>query len=99
VDVGLIESARQQAEAPALPPDLSDAYHAAIARARQLALECLPLDWSKVEFRFLLSIVSNLHGHGVMGDLLFNLDCLCGKCPKCGEFVYPDEIAQSGYGG
>ena len=97
VSVALVEAARQQPEAPALPPDLADAYHAAIVRARRLAMESLSLDWSKAEFRYLLSALSSLHGHGVMGELLFHLDCICGTCPNCGTSVYPEEIPKSGY--
>jgi hypothetical protein len=33
----------------------------------------------------------------VLGDLLFDLDGLCGECPKCGNLVYADEIQESGY--
>ena len=99
VDVGLAESARQTAGAPVLPPDLADAYHAAIVRARQLALECLSVEWSKVEFRYLLSIIASLHGHGVMGDLLFSFDTIWERCPSCGELVHIDELQKSGYAG
>jgi hypothetical protein len=97
LEVGLIESARQQVGAPELAIDLADAYHKAIGRARALAVECLSLDWPKIEFRYLLCILSSLHGHGGLGELLFHLDCLCGECSKCGECVYPDDIQISGY--
>ena len=79
VAVAFAEAARQKEEAPVLLPDLGDAYYAAIARARDLAMECLPLGWPKTEFRFLLSILVNLHGHPVLGDLLFNLEYVYGS--------------------
>ena len=97
VEVALIESARHVTGSPGLAPDLADAYHAAIAHARQLAVECLSLGWPKIEFRYLLSILATLHGHDVLGDLLLNLDSLCGECEKCGERVYPEDIQKSGY--
>jgi hypothetical protein len=97
VELALIEGARQSAGAPELASDLAHPYYTAMAKARHLAVECLSLELPKIEFRYLLSILASLHGHGVLGDLIFHLDCLCGECPKCGEFVYPDEIQGSGY--
>jgi hypothetical protein len=97
VELGLIESARQQSGSPAVPVDLAGAYYEAVGQSKRFAVECLALDWPKIEFRYLLSVLASLHGHGVMGNLLFNLDCLCGDCPKCGECVYPDEIQVSAY--
>jgi hypothetical protein len=98
VELALIESARQtDAGAPALASDLADSYHAALTHARRFAVGLLSLEWPKIEFRYLLSILATLQGHGVMGNLLFNLDCLCGNCPSCGECVWPDEIHDSGY--
>jgi hypothetical protein len=98
MDVSLIESARQTDEgSPELETDLAESYHAAISQARRLAIGLLSLEWPKIEFRYLLSLLASLHGHGVMGFLVFNLDCLCGRCPKCDELVYPEEIHESGY--
>lgn len=98
VELALIESARQtDAGSPALAPDLADAYHAAVSSARRFAVELLSLEWPKLEFRYLMSVLASLHGHGGLGELIFHLDCLCGQCPKCGEFVYPDRIQDSGY--
>jgi hypothetical protein len=96
-DVVLIEDDRQQPESPELPQDLAEAYHAAIHQARPLAIECLSCEWEKIEFRYLLSIVASLHGHGFLGSVLFDLDSLSGECPKCGETVYPDTLEKSGY--
>ncbi len=96
VGLSMIESARQMdSGAPALAADLADAYHKAVAQARRFAVELLALEWPKIEFRYILSILAGLHGHGVLGDLIFNMDSLCGDCPKCGESVYPDEIQDS----
>jgi hypothetical protein len=98
VELALIESARQtDVGAPPLATDLADSYHAAVVRARRFAVELLSLEWPKIDFRYLLSILASLHGHGEMGNLLFNLDCVCGTCATCGEVVYPDEIQDSGY--
>jgi hypothetical protein len=98
VELALIESARQTGGAsPVLPHDLAESYYTAIRDARQMAVELLSLDWPKIEFRYLMSILASLHGHAGLGDLIFNLDSLCGECPKCGEFVYPDRIQDSGY--
>jgi len=97
VEVAEIEAARHETTSPRLPPDLGEAYHAAIAHARQLAVECLSLEWPKIEFRYLLSVLASLHGHGVLGDLIFYLDALCGECEKCGGCVYPEDIQESGY--
>ena len=74
LDVGLIESARQHEGAPALTEDLASAYFAAVEEAKRLAVALLTLDWPKVEFRYVLSMLASLHGHGVMGDMLFHLD-------------------------
>ena len=96
-DITWINDDRQLPEAPELPKDLAEAYHAAIDQARSLAIECLSVEWEKIEFRHLLSIVASLHGHGFLGSVLFNLDSLSGECPKCGETVYPDTLENSGY--
>ena len=96
VEIGLIESARQSEGAPALPEDLAPAYFGAVDEAKRLSAALLSLEWPKVEFRYVLSVLASLHGHGVMGDMLFHLDCICGEC-RCGEVVYPDEVQQSGY--
>jgi hypothetical protein len=80
-----------------LQPDLADSFHAAISDVRRFAVELLSLEWPKIGFRYLMSIVASLHGHGGLGELIFNLDGLCGQCPKCGEFVFPDDIQDSGY--
>lgn len=98
-EVGLVEAARQGDGTPRIPHGLSGAYTASIERARAMSLELFSLKWSKDEFRHLLSFTASLHGHGVLGELLFNLGCLGGSCPSCGEFVHLEEIEESGYGG
>jgi hypothetical protein len=98
VELALIESARQtDGGAPALAADLADSYHAAIREACRLSVMLLSLEWPKIEFRYLTSILASLHGHGGLGDLIFHLDGLCGQCPRCSEFVYPDRVQDSGY--
>jgi hypothetical protein len=98
VRLGLIESARQtDSQAPTLPADFALEYHAAIADAGRLAAGLLALEWPKLEFRYLLSAIASLYGHGIMGNLLFRLDGLSGDCPGCGKCIYPDEVYQSGY--
>ena len=97
VDIGLIESARLKKRSPDLPSDLAESYHASVRQGRTYAVECLTLDLPKIEFRYLISTISTLYGHDVLGDLIFSLDCLCGPCPKCGGFVYPEQIQESGY--
>jgi hypothetical protein len=98
VELALIESARQNdADAPELAADLTDAYHASVVPARRFAIELLSLEWPNIEFRYVTGIVATLHGHGMLGDLIFNMDSLCANCPKCGEYVYPEQIQQSGY--
>ena len=42
--VGSIELARLEGTGPALPPDLADAYGAAVAGARELAAQAQPWD-------------------------------------------------------
>ena len=97
VDVGLVEAARRKEKAPRLPDDLAEEYHAAIRQARGFAISCLSLELPKEEFRYLISTLCSLHGHDVLGDMLFHQDCICGECPQCGEHVYPEEIQDSGY--
>jgi hypothetical protein len=96
-DIVCIDDDRQIPNSPELPQDLAEAYHAAIDQARRFAIECLSLEWGKIEFRFLLSFVATLHGHGFLGSVLFNLDSLSGDCPKCGETVSPDTLENCGY--
>ena len=96
-DIVFIDDDRRLPEAPKLPEDLAEVYHAAIGEARRLAIECLSVEWGKIEFRYILSVIATLHGHGFLGSMLFNLDSLSGPCPKCGEEVYPDTLQDSGY--
>jgi hypothetical protein len=98
VTVAAVEQARvSDDDAPELPADLKEAYEAAIKTTRGFAVECLKQDWPKIEFRFLMSVIASVHGHGGLGEILFNLDCACGTCPTCDESVYPEEIQESGY--
>lgn len=98
MELAIIESARQSRGSSAkLPPTLAQEYYESIKVARQYAVELLSLSWTKVDFRFVISIVASLHDHGRLGDLIFNLDAICADCPDCGQTIYPELVRDSGY--
>lgn len=97
VTLGLIEAERDNRKLGDLGDDIPATYRTSLLKTRQYAIGCLAFDLPKLEFRYLLSVIANLNGHKKLGQLLFDLDCLCGKCPNCGKVVYPDDIPQSGY--
>lgn len=97
VDLGASEAARHSPGSPAFPAGLAEPYTAAIEAARPFALGLLGRRMSRANYRWLIGVVCSIHGHPGLADLLFNLDCVGGECPKCGETVYPEEIRGSGY--
>jgi hypothetical protein len=97
VDLGVSEAARRNPGSPAFPDGLAEAYKASIEAARPFAIGLLGRRMPRSDYRWLVGVVCSVHGHPRLADLLFNLDCMCGECPKCGEVVYPDETQASGY--
>lgn len=97
VQLGIVESARASQVSPDLPEYLADSYNEAVMEARSYAVACLSLGLRKAEFRYLVSALCSFYGHGELGNLIFDLDALHGVCPECGEWVYPEDIQESGY--
>jgi hypothetical protein len=92
-----VEIARLKADAPAPPPALVNSYGAAVKRAQRIAIQALSLDLPKGDFLSVVCALCSLQGHPVLGDLIGRLGAICKRCPKCGEFICPQEIQQSGY--
>jgi len=97
VELGLIEADRQRDTSPRVPADLSESYQNAVRHGRLIAVRALELELPRVEFRYLISALCSLHGHGGLGGILFKFDGMGDNCPKCGDWVYASEILESGY--
>jgi len=74
---------------------LQDSYDRAIAQALPLIAETLATKQNVIDTCYLLSAVAVLQGHRKLAVVLQNLDCMCGRCPKCGEMVYPPQLKQA----
>jgi hypothetical protein len=92
-----VEIARLKADAPPLPPALGSSYQVALKQVQSIATKALSLDLSKDDFLAVVCAVCSLHGHPALGGLIGRLGGICKRCPKCGEFICPPEIQQSGY--
>jgi hypothetical protein len=97
IDLGVTELFSLQSGEPRLPADLSKDYLAAIKKAKPIAERCLSLKLSKEDFRYLVAVICILRGHPGLGELLVHFHALNGRCKKCGEYVWPQEIKDSGY--
>jgi hypothetical protein len=92
--IGLVEisSCTEQGEIPEIPPYLVEGYQAAKVRALRLLAETITCHHGAVETRELLATIAALKGHSSLGETLNHLDCVSGRCPRCGEEVYPGEL-------
>ena len=95
--VGLVVmcSCPERGESFAIKPYLAESYQRALAEALPLLAETLICHHDAVQTRYLLSAVAALKGHSQLAGVLEHLDCVCGQCPKCGEYVYPEELQQA----
>jgi hypothetical protein len=95
--VGLVVmcSCPEQGESFAIKPYLTESYQRALAEALPLLAETLVCRHDTTETRYLLATAAALKGHRRVGGVLEHLDCICGRCPKCGEYVYPEELQQA----
>lgn len=95
-----IEICRHQLMAPLIPGDLVDAYDAAIARAAELTLECLALDWDANPYRELLGSLAALQGRPLLAASILpppeEVECpACGACfadPRHQFFGLPADL-------
>lgn len=71
---------------------LKNNYEDALKAALPLVLETLQAGHDLYETRYLLGTVAALKGHPRLANVLQDIDCIAGECPKCGETVFPDEL-------
>jgi hypothetical protein len=95
--VGLIEthSRPQDGCSFEIKDYLKPSYYQALAVALPLVAEALLLSRDRTETRYLLAAAAALKGHQKLAEVLQDMDCVCGKCPKCGEPVYPPELQEA----
>ncbi len=97
VDLGFIEADRSNRLEEIISKELFDDYKNSVENCKKYAVECLEIVSDKITFRYVLGAIASLFNHSKLGEILFNLDCVCEECPKCGECVYPSEIQESEY--
>jgi hypothetical protein len=73
-------------------PYLVNDYQQGLADALPLLAETLICQQDATDTRYLLAAAAALKGHPKLGTALNYLECICGKCPRCGEIVYPEEL-------
>jgi hypothetical protein len=78
-----------------IKPYLLKGYQQALVEALLLLAETLLARHDVMETRYLLATAAALKGHGKLGKVLEDLDCICGECPKCGEYVYPEQLQEA----
>jgi hypothetical protein len=74
---------------------LVEGYRKALTEALPLTCETLASRHEVTETRYLLAAVAALKGHCKLAEVLQDMDCVCGECPKCGESVYPEELQEA----
>ena len=79
-----------------IEPFLAGSYQHALTRALPLLAQTLQCQHDATETRYLLAVIAALKGHTALGEVLNNMDCVSGTCPRCGEEVYPQELQQLG---
>jgi hypothetical protein len=95
--VGLVvtHSCPERGESFDIKDFLVEGYRRALSEALPLICETLASRHDITQTRYLLAAVAALKGHCKLAEVLQNMDCVCGECPKCGESVYPDELQQA----
>jgi hypothetical protein len=73
---------------------LAESYYAALSEALPLTADTLCENHNLLDTRYLLATVAALKGHRRLANVLQDIGCMCGECPKCGEVIYPDELQE-----
>jgi hypothetical protein len=94
--IGLIvtDSCPDQGESFEIKAYLRESYQRALEEAMPLVAETLGFPHNVGDTRYLLASVAALKGHRKLASVLQDMDCICGECPKCGEWVYPPELQE-----
>jgi hypothetical protein len=95
--IGLVvtHSCPEQGESFEIKDYLVQGYRRALTEALPLICESLVSRHDVTETRYLLAAVAALNGHCKLAEVLQDMDCVCGECPKCGESVYPEELQEA----
>lgn len=91
----LVCSCPEEGDSFAIKPYLADSYRRSLAEAIPLLAETLVIPHDLTESRYLLAAMAALKGHVKLGRVLNHLDCICGRCPRCGEDVFPEELQEA----
>jgi hypothetical protein len=94
--VGLVvtDSCPEEGESFAIKAYLVEGYRQALADTLPLLTETLMHQFNLVDTRYLLAALAALQGHRKLARVLQQVDCICGECPGCGEWVYPPELQE-----
>lgn len=83
-----VELGRQQPGAPPIPPDLADAYHAAVAAVPGIVAGHVAEPWDPDTVQVLASALAVAKGHPDFGGAALQLEPLV-TCPSCGAVRAP----------
>lgn len=97
IDLGFVETYRGRKGYDDVPDFLEGDYKMALEKTRKYSFECLDEISDKFTFRYFLGALASLYKQPKLGDILFCLDSLGEDCPKCGEYVFPIQIEESGF--
>src|SRR5262249_37632639 len=73
---------------------LRESYRAALQDTMPLIAETLACKHDVFDTCYLFAAIAALKGHINLARVLHRMQCICGKCPKCGERVYPPELQE-----
>lgn len=95
--IGLVAicSCPESGEPFSIQPYLAESYRQALTNALPLLADALVHWEDQCETRYLLAATAAVKGCPKLGQVLNQLECICGECPRCGESVYPVELQEA----